>query len=209
MTDPSPPAARLSRPSWRDGRLVLGVLLVLGSALGGATLLADADTSQQVWVAARDLAPGTVLAEDDLRLGKARLYDAGDRYLTGARPVGYLVTRPVAADELVPGAALVEPGKADARREVTVAVEAGHLPPDLQRSDRVDVYVTPGKGAAATGERAAARLVLSGVTVARVARAGGLASSQEPAVVLSVDPDDVLTLVQALGEGAVDLVRVP
>ena len=202
MTDPSPPAARLQRPSWRDGRLVLGVLLVLGSALAGSRLLAGADSSQQVWVAAHDLAPGTVLAEDDLRLGRARLYDAGGRYLTGDRPVGYLVTRAVAADEIVPGAALTAPGKADERREVTVAVDAGHLPPDLDRSDRVDVYVTPEKGTA--------RLVLSGVTVARVARAGGLAaSSQEPSVVLSVAPADVLALVQALGEGAVDLVRLP
>ena len=202
MTDPSPPAARLQRPSWRDGRLVVGVLLVLGSALAGSRLLSDADSSQQVWVAAHDLAPGTVLVQDDLRLGRARLYDAGDQYLTGDRPVGYVVTRAVAADELVPGAALVAPGKAGERREVTVAVEAGHLPPDLDRSDRVDVYVTPDKGTA--------RLVLSGVSVARVARANGLAaSSQQPSVVLSVDPGDVLSLVQALGEGAVDLVRVP
>lgn len=44
----SPAARRLASPRWLDGRLVLGVLLVLASVLVGARLLSSADRSQQV-----------------------------------------------------------------------------------------------------------------------------------------------------------------
>ena len=46
--------------------------------------------------------------------------------------------------------------------------------------------------------------------VARVTRASGLTSSgQTVPVVLSVDPAQVLSVVQALADGPLDLVRVP
>lgn len=218
MTDApgSPAAARLGSPRWLDGRLVLGVLLVLVSVLVGAKVLAGADSSQQVWVATRDLAPGTVLADGDLRTGKVRLFGTSSHYVAGRKPVGYVVQRTVSADELLPVGAIVDPGTVTARREITVPVPSGHLPPDLARGEQVDVYVTPDdktarRTTATSGVDAfAPRLVLRAVTVARVVRAGGLgASGQDQPVVLSVDAAQVLTVVQALAEGRVDLVRVP
>lgn len=209
----SPNASRLRSPSWLDGRLVVGVLLVLVSVLVGAKVLAGADTTQQVWVASHDLAPGTVLADGDLRAGQVRLFGASRRYLAGTKPLGYVVQRPVSADELVPADSLVHPGQGTPRREVTVPVAVGHLPPDLARRDQVDVYVTPNDKAAKRGtakDPFRPRLVLAGQTVARVTRGGGLGSSgQDQPVVLSVDPADVLVLVQAMSDGTIDLVRVP
>jgi hypothetical protein len=209
----SPSARRLAQPSWLDGRLVLGVLLVLASVLGGAKVLASADVRESVWVAARDLAPGTTLGSADLRREDARLFATGDRYLTGAAPVGYVVLRPLGAGELVPAAALGAPGEQGARREVTVPVGGGHLPPDLARGQQVDVYVTPSEQAAkrAGGAEAfAPRLVLRGATVARVVRPSGLVSSAaDLPVVLAVPQDEVEALVQALADGRLDLVRVP
>jgi hypothetical protein len=144
VTEPpgSPKAARLGSPSWLDGRLVLGVLLVLVSVLVGAKVLAGADSSQQVWVGTHDLAPGTVLTAADLQVGKVRLFGTGHFYLAGHKPLGYVVLRGVGADELVPRAALDDPTRAGERRDITVPVAAGHLPPDLARGDLVDVYVT-------------------------------------------------------------------
>lgn len=210
----SPRATRLGQPSWLDGRLVLGVLLVLVSVLVGAKVLAGADAAQTVWVASHDLAPGTTIAEDDLEPGKVRLFGASGRYVAGSKPVGYLVLRAVSAQELVPAGALSEPGDSSPRRDVTVPVSTGHLPPDLGRSDQVDVYVTPSEATArrakASDDPFAPRLVLRAVTVARVDREGGLgASGQDQTVVLSVAPDQVLTVVAALAEGTLDLVRVP
>lgn len=212
----SPKAARLGSPSWLDGRLVLGVLLVLASVLVGAKVLASADTSQEVWVATHDLAPGTVLGDGDLRVGTVQLFSTSPRYIAGAKPIGYLVQRGVSKDELLPVEALSAPGTDVPRREMAVPVSSGHLPPDLARGEQVDVYVTPDDKAA---QRAIAakqpadavpRLVLRSVTVARVVRTAGLgASGQDQPVVLDVDPSQVLLLVRALADGRIDLVRVP
>lgn len=216
MTDApgSPSASRLPTPSWLDGRLVLGVLLVLVSVLVGAKVLAGADSSQQVWSAKHDLAPGTVLTASDLELTKVRLFGSSERYLAGGAPVGYVVLRSIGSHELVPHDALVAPGKRVQRREITVPVAYGHLPTDLRSGDVVDLYVTPDDKALRRGSKGVdltvPRLVLSNVVVARVTRSSGLTSAgQTVPVVVTVSPDQVLAVVQALADGPVDLVRVP
>ena len=60
------PAARLAIPRWGDSRLVLGLLLVMGSVLLGARLLAAADDTVPVWAVTEDLGSGTSLQPDDL-----------------------------------------------------------------------------------------------------------------------------------------------
>ena len=211
MTDaPSSPAAsRLASPRWLDGRLVLGVLLVLVSVLVGARVLSSADRTQRVWVATRELPVGTVLAEGDLRRGQVRLQELTGLYAAaGAQaPVGYVVRRGVGRGELLPVGALGKPDDPVAAREVAVPTVTGHLPPDLREGQRVDVYVTPTEKGGAPG---APRLVLEDVVVQSLTSSSGLsASSQERPVVLSVTPDDVLALVTAMGQGRLDLVRVP
>jgi hypothetical protein len=212
----SPKGARLGSPSWLDGRLMIGVLLVLASVLVGAKVLAAADTSQRVWMASHDLAPGTVLAEGDLHLGRVRLFATSPRYVAGVKPVGYVVQRGISEDELLPVEALTAPGRDAPVREIAVPVSTGHRPPDLARGEQVDVYVTPDDKAVQRALQAkqpavaAPRLVLHAVTVGRVVRPGGLgASSQEQPVVLDVDPSQVLLVLQALADGRIDLVRVP
>lgn len=210
MSDPSPRATRLPVASWLDKRLLLGVALVLTSVLVGARALAAADTSQLVWSATHDLAVGTVIADGDLTLARARLFDVTSRYLAGDKPTGYVVSRPISGRELVPADAVRRPGPQSARREVTVPVQAGHLPPDLQRGQQVDLYVTPDDKAVQRGRAAGPRLVLPALTVADVVRGSGLgAGGQDQPVVLAVAPEQVLAVVQALSEGRIDLVRVP
>src|SRR6478735_3788694 len=53
-----PTAKRLQRPSWRDSRLVVGVLLVLVAATLGAKAVASADDRVPVWAATDDLVAG-------------------------------------------------------------------------------------------------------------------------------------------------------
>lgn len=212
----SPAAPRLRAASWLDKRLLLGVLLVLSSVLGGARVLAGADDAQHVWAAAHDLAAGTVISEGDLALARVRLFDASTHYLAGDKPLGYVVQRAVARDELLPAGSLSAPGPQLGRREITVSVLTGHLPPDLARGESVDVYVTPDdKGieralAARRPGDALPRLVLPALTVAAVVQGDGFgATGSEQPVVLAVAPDQVLTLVRALSSGRIDLVRVP
>src|SRR3712207_4756406 len=53
---PGPTPRRVRPPRWLDLRLVLGVLLVLGSVLVGARVVTAADATVPVWSARSDLA---------------------------------------------------------------------------------------------------------------------------------------------------------
>ena len=212
----SPRAARLTSPSWLDGRLVLGVLLVLVSVLVGAKVLSSADRSQQVWVASHDLAAGTVITAGDLEVGRARLYGSSGRYAASTSGLaGYVLRRSLGAHELLPVAALSRPDEQVASRDVSVPVLSGHAPSDLRHGDQVDVYVTPSdktaqRMAKGAPDAVSPRLVLDGISVRAVRNGGGLtASAQEQPVVLTVAPSQVLTLVRAMAQGQIDLVRMP
>lgn len=210
----SPPATRLARPRWRDTRLLLGVLLVLVAVVVGARVVAAADDTEPVWVAARTLAAGSTLTADDVTTRSVRLDAAAGAYLGvgGAAPTGYVLTRPVGAGELIPAAAVVAPERSAARRLVTVPVERFHHPADLARGGLVDVYVT----AAAAGQGTTPgwpepTLVLEAAVVADVERESGRLgpTGSGVGVVLAVAPSDVADLVAAIQAGTVDLVRVP
>lgn len=213
----SPSAGRLAPPRWLDARLVVGVLLVLVSVVVGARVLSAADRSEAVWSTTRELAPGTVLTEADLRRTSVRLFASAPRYLAGDGPVptGYVLRRGLGAGELVPESALRPPQQAAAFRQVALNVGRGHWPPSLQAGQQVDVYVTVEGAGAASGPSAApapggTRLVLAAVPVAAVPRVdefGGGGDQQQ--VVLTVPAASALALVRAQAEGSVDLVRLP
>jgi hypothetical protein len=207
----APRGRRLATPGWLDGRLVLGVLLVLVSVVLGARVLASADESTLVWSATRPLAAGTQLGEGDLELTRARLFAGTDRYLAGEEPVGYVLLRSVGEGELLPGAALASPAEDLDVRAVTVPVSTGHLAPDLAAGQQVDVWVTPDEGAgsegAAGGSPGVPRLVVQAVTVLQ--RPLESAGEGEEPVVLQVPTRRVVDVLAAVAAGRIDLVRVP
>ncbi len=216
---PSPPATRARSVGWLDPRLLLGVLLVLGSVVAGSRVLASADQSQQVWAVTRDLAPGAVLTDADLQSVRVRLFDSAGRYVSAvsAKPLGYVLRRGLGAGELLPAASVGRPGADVSFRSVAVAVSRGHLPPDLAAGQQVDVYVTPDdRGRAASPSSGPAgpsgpRLVLPAVTVLERPSDSDLAGTgaSEVPVLLEVRPGDVLSLMAAIAQGRIDLVRVP
>ena len=230
MSDPpaSPRASRLATPGWLDGRLVLGVLLVLVSVVVGARVLSSADRSTLVWAASKELTAGTLLAAGDLEPVRVRLFESTGQYVgaDGAPPVGYVVRRGLGAGELLPQGALTEPERGAELRLVTVPVEVGHYPPTLRDDQRVDLWVTPrldaeptGTGAPAAAPAAGgsgplvlrgAQQVLSQVVVAAGPVEGELAAAGGTVpIVLQVRPQDVDEVVSAMGLGRLDLVRVP
>lgn len=190
---PSPPATRVRRPSWLDLRLVVGVLLVLGSVVLGARLVTAADRSVQVWALARDVAAGTTLADADLRPARVRLFDSAPAYLQVARsPAGRIVSRPFRAGELLPAAALVvrPPGVI-----VSIPVRQENAP-SVARGQLIDVWSTP-KGCAPAR-------VVSGVAVQDVRTSGGALSVSTGTlqVIVRVSPDQAERIVAALGTEA-------
>lgn len=213
----SPTARRLATPGWLDGRLVLGVLVVLLSVVLGARLLASADRSQLVWAASGDLAVGSQLSQGDLTAVRVRLFDSVDRYLDATRPppVGYIIRRGIGAGELLPDDALGLPEE-QAFRLVTVPLEAGHFPPGLADEQQVDVWVTPSRPAATTAaavgplDLRGAQPVLLAVAVANGPPEQTFSSGATSLpVVLRVRQEDVGPLVSAMSLGRIDLVRVP
>ena len=210
MSDlPAPTASRLPRARWLDTRLLLGVLLVLVSVAVGAKVFAEADERVDVWAVTHDLGADTTLSEDDLVRRSVRLDEAADRYVSADEPLeGLVLRRPVGADELLPVAALGEPGGTDQRRvviEVDRIAAAG-----LDKGSVVDVYAV--REAAANAEPAEPELVLAGVTVAEDVSGGGgafVGSGSTAGVTLLVDGPDVPRVIDAVAHGTVHVVQVP
>ena len=66
-------ASRLHLRPWRDPRLLIGVLLVLGSTILGRRLVAAADDTVEYWALDRAVAPGDPVSADDLVAVRVRL----------------------------------------------------------------------------------------------------------------------------------------
>src|SRR5471032_1731462 len=105
---PVPSATRLKSPSWLDGRLVIGVVLVLLSVVVGAKIIASSQRYDVMWAASRDIAPGTTLIKADLLQVDVRFKDHGALYISaaGASPVGRVTVAPLADGQLIPMAAV-------------------------------------------------------------------------------------------------------
>jgi hypothetical protein len=203
-----PAASRTTSPGWRDPRLWIGIALVTGSVVGGARILAGADDMTAVWSASSDLAVGQTLTADDLEVARVRFDEAADeqRYLAADAelPADLTLTRPLATGELVPAAALGEQSEDDTVA-VSIAVAAEHVPTDLVRGSRVDVWVI--------GEdrrsRAAAELVLDDVLILDAPLVSdSFASATSRQLVLAVPQDDEESLGQVLAASGDDRVRV-
>ena len=210
MSDlPALPAIRLKSPSWLDGRLVVGVVLVLLSVLVGAKIIASSDHYDTIWAASRDLAPGTTLVKADLLLVNVRFKDHGGVYISaaGPSPVGRTTTAPLTSGQLIPLAALPSTKPVPVRL-VTIPVAKLHMPSgnDLH-GVQVDLYETP-KPVGGQAQ-AAPQLILANVTIASTITDSALGGSDGSGVVLSVPLPYVDAVVAAAQQGDVDLVRVP
>lgn len=109
--EPGGSGARVERPPrsfWFDPRFAIGVGLVVLSVVGVFAIVAAADSSVQVYAARSALSPGDRVTSDDLEARSVRLGSLGAKYLAdGDIPrTGFVVTRAVAAGELVPASAI-------------------------------------------------------------------------------------------------------
>lgn len=142
MTDPGgPAAARLRAPSWRDSRLLVGVLLVLVSTVTGAVVVARADDRVPVYAARAHVGPGEEVTPDDLVVVDVQLGDAAGRYVAADAPVaaGTFALRALTPGELVPTSALGPASVVDVQ-QLALLVDATAAAA-LSRGSVVDVYV--------------------------------------------------------------------
>ena len=192
---PSVPAQRNRRARWKDGRLVLGVLLVAITALAGAKLLSAADDTTTIWAAKHDLQAGTTLTGDDLTTVRVRFTSSDDanRYVAADADLkGLVVARAVDAGEFVPREAAVSESERN-RTELPLSVSTGRLPSDTEGGDTVDIWVVT------KGQSQPARLLWSSVRVLQIDAVKGVAGgSARRQVLIGLAPSDLSRLPAAL-----------
>lgn len=131
--------------------MLIGVLLVLGSTILGARLVAAADDTVRYWALDRAVAPGDPVSADDLVAVRVRLSSkVSDNYLRAdeefAEPLDALQWgERGAVGSLVEHSSLI-PKSTLGRSQLPLSVAAGASPADLARGDVVDVWVGPGPG---------------------------------------------------------------
>ncbi len=167
MTDlPDRPVQRLRKPSWRDSRLIAGVLLVLAATVLGSLVVARADDRVPVYVASDTLLPGDRLSADRLERREVQLDDPMPAYLRADRavPSGSFLAREVRRGELVPMSALV-PETAVQVQTVTLLVDATSARP-LVKGSVIDVYANAHKPGGSADEYVGPKLLLQRAVVA-------------------------------------------
>lgn len=192
---------RLHRPSWRDPRLLVGILVVAVSVLGVFALLTAQDRTVSVYAADRQLSAGETLSSEDLRPVSVSLPGSVDQYLSVEEgvPEGLQLTRVVGEGELLPVAAAAE---SDPQGRQAVTVQAEH---DLARAVEpgrlVDVWVT---ASSAVGEEPVdATQLVHAAEVADVRESSSAFAAQQAVTVeLLVSPEELEELLSATGGGA-------
>ncbi|ANC32892.1 SAF domain-containing protein [Isoptericola dokdonensis] len=206
---PAPSAPRLRRPTWRDPRLVVGLLLVATSVALGSWVVSGADRTVPVYAAAATLTPGEPVGPDSLRVVDVNLGDEQDVYLRAdaGPPEGRVALRVVDEGELVAVAALGDAAAVDVR-SVAVPVASG-LSERIRAGAAVDLWFVPSPGGEA-GSGPDPVPVVEGVVVEQVDVAeSGLVVSDQGTLHVLVPQDDLPGVLSALGaDGAVAVVPV-
>jgi hypothetical protein len=208
-----PRATRSHRPGWRNPRLLLGIVLVAGSVVLGARLLAAADDTVAVWSVAHDLPAGATVDAGDLERRQIRFPDGetADGYLaaSGNLPAGATLNRPVSAGELLPRSALAQ-GSGPKLVEVPISVVSDDLPATVRQGSVVDVWVAP-KVSAVGQSKVEATPVLTDVVVVAVPRTSdGFAPQTTRQVIVGVPAartDDLGKALGGMSDGRVVIAR--
>jgi len=210
---PKPTAVRLRKPSWRDTRLVVGVVLVLLSMAIGAKVIAAADDTVPMYAAAASLVPGQPVTQSDVKRVDVQLGPNRSRYLAADHDIApdTFALRDVRPGELLARSALGT--RADITlKPVSVPVDGGGAA-QLAAGSIVDVWVNAKDPSSAVEKYGSPVKTLEAAPVVRApdASGGGLgAASGTTAVQIMVPEAGVQALIAAIDQGArITLVPVP
>jgi hypothetical protein len=179
-------AARLRRPSWKDPRLLVGILLVLVSVAGVIFLVNGADRTTEVYAARDGIAVGEELTPENVVRAKVRLGETEQHYIPveSGLPEGMVAVQRIGKDQLVPRASLGEVDDLD-RKPVAISVE-GTLPSQAVAGARVDVWVAQPDAKNGFSEP---KLLLPGAEIAEVAEGSSALGSTKTTVLMVLVED--------------------
>ncbi len=210
---PKPTAARLRKPSWRDSRLVVGLVLVLLSMAIGAKVIASVNDTVPMYAATAALVPGQPVSQRDVKRVDVQLGANGGGYVAADHDIAAntFALRDIRPGELLPRSALGT--KADVNlKPVSVPVDGGGAA-QLTAGSIVDVWVNAKDVASSADKFGSPVKTLEGATVVRTpdTTGGGLgAASGTTAVQVMVPDAGVQALIAAIDQGArITLVPVP
>lgn len=196
-----PRAVRLRKPSWKDPRLLIGVVVVLLSVAGVVALVAAQDRTVAVYAADRTLSTGDSVTADDVRVVHAQLPDIAQRYVSADAelPEGMLVSRLVAEGELLPVDALADEDP-EGRRAVTVEVEH-ELARAVTAGRTVDIWAAT--GVREQNDSGGAQELAAGAEVLQVRESSSAFGAQQRTVVeVLIQPEELESVVDAQSSGA-------
>jgi hypothetical protein len=191
---------RSRRRFWFDPRFAIGVVLVIASVAGVVGLVSSADASVDVLAARTTLTPGEQVSADDLVPTSVRAGQAERLYLR-AKDVpadGVVITRAVAAGELVPSSAV---GSAAGLQLTSVVVPVNtELAASIGPGSRVDVWSA--RAVDSTSFAAPTVLVSSAIVVRIIERKQLVADQAGGSVELLVPRFSTAGVLEATANGA-------
>lgn len=179
-------AARLRRPSWKDPRLLIGILLVLVSVAGVVFLVNSADRTTEVYAARDGIAVGEELTPENVVRAKVRLGETERHYIPveSGLPEGVVAVQRIGKDQLVPRASLGEVDDLD-RKPVAISIEET-LPSQAVAGARVDVWVAQPDAKNGFSEP---KLLLPGAEIAEVTEGSSALGSARTTVLMVLVED--------------------
>ena len=186
VPDSTATAARLRRPSWKDPRLLIGILLVLVSVAGVVFLINGADRTTEVYAARDGIAVGEELTPENVVRARVRLGDTEQHYIPveSGLPEGVVAVQRIGKDQLVPRASLGEVDDLD-RKPVAISIEET-LPSQAVAGARVDVWVAQPDAKNGFSEP---KLLLPGAEIAEVAEGSSALGSTRTTVLMVLVED--------------------
>lgn len=195
-------ADRLKRPSWKDPRLLVGIVIVLASVAGVVALVSAQDRTTPVYAAAHTLSVGESVDEEDLRVVNVQIDEVRDDYLLADEelPAEQQFVSVVEEGELVPRRS-VDDADPQGRQALTLMVEHP-LAQAVETGRQVDVWAaTPGRMA---GDEATVEQLTAGAEVSEISESSSTFGAQSALEVeVLVDPEQVPAILAAGSSQAV------
>ena len=163
-----------------DPRLLIGLLLVVGSVAGVVAIVSTADETVQVYSARTPLTPGDRIETTDLDMSSVRLAGVDSLYLLqGDVPDGgFVVTRPINEGELIPASAV---GSVSGLRLTSLVLDVtGALAASIEPGSTVDVWSSRETD---HGQFGPPTVIVSGATVVRLVQSDTIMAGGESVAV--------------------------
>ena len=213
-----PIAARLRAPSWRDPRLLFGILLVAGAVALGSWVMTTGQKTIGVYVTSQAIAPGDRVATEQLSVVQVRGEHVHEHYLLADEklPAHVVALRVLAPGEFIPRSAV---GDAELMQDRPVAIPIStSLSKNVTPGSLADLWFVPdvpvaknvGTPEGSGSDSGEPRQLAAGLVVAEITENTGLMTSSGLSVHVLVPTDVLPGVIGALAApGQVSLVPVP